>query len=627
MSRLSSVGISGLNAANAGLQTTGHNIANVNTPGYSRQRVEQATAIAEQTGGGFLGKGTTIDTVRRIYNEFLVAQVRDADSLASAAGTLGNEIARLTGLLGDDATGLQPVLSRFFASVQNLASNPGDLTVRATVLADANALAQRFTALDTQFRQLRSDTNGAIANSVTSINSFTSQIATLNQRIAIDQASGQPPNDLLDQRDALLRDLGKQVRVSVTKQTDGSINVFLGTGQPLVVGNSSFTLSVGPDPAFVSDSRLLLSNGVTSVPIQSTSLGGGELAGYFDFRNGALTNAQNSLGRIAQVLGTQFNRQHALGADRTGAMGGAFFNLGTPAAIANTGNAGTGVLTAAITNEAVLQASDYRVSWDGANYTVRRLADGVTQTFAALPATVDGVQLTIAGAPAAGDSFLVQAVRNAVANFSVAITDPARIAAATPIASSAAVANLGAATIAKPTVNGPTPNVNLQQTVTITFTSATNFDVVGIGTGNPVGVAYTSGGNITYNGWTTQITGTPRAGDVFTIQTNPTGIADNGNAQALSLLQGATMVNGATLSAAYGQTVSDVGVAARTAEAQRTAQEATLAAAEQAQQATSGVNLDEEAANLVRYQQAYQASARYIQIANSLFDELLGLGR
>jgi flagellar hook-associated protein 1 len=627
MTRMLSIGVSGLSAAQTGLATTGHNISNVNTPGFSRQRVEQTTREAQATGGGYIGRGTNVETVRRIYSEFLNAQTRDADSQVASAEVLSREMARLSSLLADDTSGVGPAVTRLFASFGDLASNPADLAVRATVLASAESLTTRIGELNTRINALRADANAGIENSVSQINALTTQIADINERIRLGQANGQPPNDLLDQRDQHLRDLSKLVRTSVVKQTDGTLNVFIGSGQTLVSGTSRFALSTDVDPADPSNRRLLLTSAAGSVPLSTTALGGGELAAGYEFRDGTLNNAQTALGRIATVLGTQINRQHALGVDRAGNMGGAFFNVGTPFVVPNGANTGAGVLTAAITNETLLQASDYRVTYDGTNYTVTRLQTGASQVFAAFPATLEGVQFSIAGAPAAGDSFIVQTVRTGAANLSLAITDPARVAASSPVIAASASANLGNGRVSGTRVNGPTANVNLQQPVTLTFTSANTFDVVGTGTGNPTGVPYTAGAAITYNGWTIELNGQPRVGDTFTVSANPSGVADNTNARALGSLQSALVVNGATLPGAFGQMVSAVGVDTREAEIQLQAQQNVLTAAESAQQSVAGVNLDEEAANLVRYQQAYQAAARYIAVANTLFDEILQIGR
>ncbi len=341
------------------------------------------------------------------------------------------------------------------------------------------------------------------------------------------------------------------------------------------------------------------------------------------FRDGVLTGAQNELGRVAQALSSAVNEQHRLGQDKYGALGGDLFLVGAPQAYSDTRNTGTGSIAATIVDSTQLRASDYLVRWDGANYSIRRLSDSTVQTFATLPQTVDGVQITIAGAPAINDSFLVLPSRYAAQGLQVTVSDPNRIAAASPIRTAATTANFGSGTISQATVIGPSPNVNLQQPVTLTFTGAATFDVNGAGTGNPTGVAFTAGGAITYNGWSVRIDGAPRAGDTFTITSNVGGTGDASNAQLLGALQTRQMAAGETLSGLYGAMVANVGNDANGATIENDAYKRILASAEEAHASVSGVNLDEEAANLLRYQSAYQAAARFIAIAGSLFDDLL----
>jgi flagellar hook-associated protein 1 FlgK len=331
------------------------------------------------------------------------------------------------------------------------------------------------------------------------------------------------------------------------------------------------------------------------------------------------------------TLASSFNDQHRLGQDSTGQAGTDLFAVGSARALPNGLNKGTAVIGASITNYSALTTSDYRIKYDGSNYTVMRMSDSTTSTFASLPQTVDGVTLALSsGAMAAGDSFLIEPTRAGVASLGVLISDVNRVAAGAPIRSAAALANTSAAKVSAGSVNPPAPvNANLKSPVTLTFTSAGTFDVSGTGTGNPAGVAYTDGGNITYNGWTIQISGTPVAGDVFTVGPNTSGVGDNRNALALAGLQSKMMLDGGaeTLQGAYAQIVSDIGNRAQEASVNSAAQTSLLGSVETARQSGAAVNLDEEAANLMRYQQAYQASGKIIAIAGQLFDTILQLGR
>lgn len=623
MSSLFEVGLSGLRAAQISITTTGHNIANVDTPGYTRQVTEQSAETSQFSGAGFIGKGVRTDAVKRVYDEFLVAQLRDAGTREAGSAVLSQQLGRLSGLLGDESTGVNPVLANFFAAANDVAQHPNDLTARNALLAGANSFAVRLQDIDGELQRLRGDTNMAIDRAVTEINTITKQIAEINDQVALQANTGQTPNDLLDLRDRMIGDLAKNVRLTTTTMPDGTVNVFLGSGQALVVGNESYNLAAVNDPKFATDRTLSLQTQSGTVYLTPSQIGGGELVGQFAFRDGALTDAENELGRIAQTFSYTVNQQHRLGTDRNGNLGADLFSVGVPQAYSDTRNTGNGVITATITDGTQLAGSDYEVSWDGANYTVRRTSDGNTQTFASLPQTLDGVQLSIAGSPNAGDSFLVLPTRFAAQDMRVLIGDPNRIAASTPVRSSASLSNLGDATISAPSVVGPTPNPNLQQPVTITFTSATAFNVSGTGTGNPAGVAYTAGGTISYNGWTLKIDGTPKPGDTFTIGANTGGTGDNGNAQALASLQTRQIVQGETLAGAYGSLVADVGNEAAAAQVTHLAHARMQTNAFDAHQELSGVNLDEEAANLLRYQAAYQAAAKFTSIVQSLFDEFL----
>ncbi len=635
-----SIGVSGLNAAQIGQLTTSHNIANASTQGYSRQQIVQGTNTPMFTGAGFIGQGTNVRTVQRVYNNFLGSQVLASQTGASAMDSYLAEIQQIDNLLADPSAGLSPALSEFFKGVQDVAANPASVPGRQSMISASQALIGRFQALDRRLREIRDGINSQVSSEATLISSYAKQIADVNQSIVLAQAAGsaQPANDLLDQRDQLIADLNKEIRVTTLLQSDGTYSVFIGNGQPLVVGTLNYTMQAvaAPDDPERSIMALRSPTGST-VNLPESLLTGGKLGGLIAFRSESLDPVQNGLGRIALTLAQNFNDQHRLGQDLSGVLGGNYFDLSLagPAVRANANNAGTGAVTAAIVAGSIgnLSTSDYRLTYNGgANYTLTRLADNAILVNAApLPATVDGFSIAVGGAPVAGDSFLIQPTRNGAGNLGLAITDPRSIAAAAPIRTAAALGNTGTATVSPGTVNAPPPpNGNLTQTVTLTFDNPpTTFDVVGAGTGDPANVAYTSGGNVTYNGWTIQITGTPAAGDVFTVSLNSSGVADNRNAVLLGALQTQTPMVGGTASyqSAYSQIISQVGSKTQQVEVTGKAQQSLADQATTALQSLSGVNLDEEAANLLRYQQAYQASARVLDIASKLFEEILALGK
>ncbi|MBI2224786.1 MAG: flagellar hook-associated protein FlgK [Betaproteobacteria bacterium] len=633
------IGISGLNAAQAGLLTTGHNISNAATPGYNRQQTVQSSNSPQLTGSGYLGQGVQVSTVRRVYSQFLAGQVSQAQTQSSQLESYYSQIRLLNNMLGDPSAGLSPTLQSFFNGLQDVAANPASVPSRQALLGSAQSLATRFQELNQRFTEFRDGVNSQIAGSVTEINSLAQQIANLNQSIALtgDANSRQPANDLLDQRDALVAELGRVINIAVVRQSDGTFNVFIGNGQALVLGALTLTLKTmasSADPAKTVVGFVAAGN---TIPIPESTLQGGSLGGALAFRSGTLDSAQNALGRVAIGLAQTFNDQHRLGQDLSGAIGGNFFSTAVPGVISVAGNNPASSIAASISDSGALTTSDYQFGFDGTNYTLTRLSDNTSVSSAVLPSgaaplSLDGISITAATINA-GESFVIQPTRNGARDITVTINDTGKIAAAAPIRTAAALTNSGSATISAGTVNSPPPvDIDLQQPVTIAFHVPYDgqFDVTGAGAGLPANnQAYTAGADISFHGWTVQISGSPAAGDTFTIGPNSNGASDNRNALLLGSLQiQNTLADGtATYQSAYGQLVSQVGNKTRELEVTSKAQANLVAQTEQAQQSLSGVNLDEEAANLLRYQQAYQAAGKVIQIANMLFDTLLDLDR
>lgn len=632
------VAVSGLNVAQAGVLTTGHNIANASTPGYSRQQIVQTTNTPQFTGAGFIGKGANVESIQRVYNQFLTSQVLSAQSGAAEMDSYLAQIRQIDNLLADPSAGLSPAMADFFKGVQEVAANPASLPARQAMLSASQSLVARFQSVDQRLREIREGVNSQITSEITLINSYAKQIADVNQRIIVAQAAGPtvPANDLLDQRDQLIAELNKEIRVTTQTQNDGTFSVFIGNGQPLVVGALNYSLQAvaAPDDPERTIVALRSPTG-TTVNVPESLLSGGKLGGLIAFRAESLDPVQNGLGRIALTLATNFNDQHRLGQDLTGALGGNYFDLSRagPTVMANANNAVPSLIPAVtISDPGALTTSDYRLTFASGSYTLTRLADNTSQAYI-LGSQVDGITITAGTwvAPAAGDSFLIQPTRGGAGNLALAIADGRNIAAAAPIRTATALTNSGTGTVSAGTVNAPPPpNANLTQTVTITFDNPPGtFDVVGTGTGDPTNVAYTAGGDITYNGWTIKIAGAPAAGDRFTVSTNANGVSDNRNAQLLGAMQTQTrMVNGtASYQSAYSQIVSQTGNKTREVEVTGKAQQTLADQAQNEVDKMSGVNLDEEAANLLRYQQAYQASAKLIEIAGRLFDEIIALNR
>ena len=644
-----SIGVSALNAAQVGLATTEHNIANANTPGFNRQEVIIAARQAQFTGSGFLGQGVDAVSVKRVYSEFLGRQVLNEQGQSAQLNTYYAQIQQIDNMVADPVAGLSPAIQEFFGAVNNVSNFPESVPARQSLISGANFLTSRFQSLNQRLTALNDSVNSQIGYSVTQINSYARQISSLNQSIVIAQSgNGQQPNDLLDQRDQLVAQLNQEIKASVVKQSDGSFSVFIGSGQPLVVGGQSFNMTTqmsATDPGKL-DVAYTFYNGTTTA-IQTSSLQGGNLGGLLAFRDEALANTQNALGRVAMGIAGTFNQQHQLGQDLNGALGGNLFAQPVPVVNANTNNTGGGAVSATVASApdyTALTGSDYSLKFIGPDYTLTRLSDNAVvfngTAAALLAAPVDGLTINVSTAPAAGDSFLIRPTVNGARDVAVAVTDPAKIAAAAPVRSNATLSNLGTGTISAATVNQPNPvtpnpahpltDLNLQQPVTITFNNPpTTFNVTGTGAGLPaIGMPYTAGASISYNGWTMQINGAPAATDTFTIGSNTNATADGRNALLLGGLQTKNTMAGGTTSyqGAYSQLVSYVGNKTRELQVTSQAQASMVEQSVQAQQSFSGVNLDEEAANLLRYQRAYQAAGKAMQIANTMFDTLLSLG-
>jgi flagellar hook-associated protein 1 FlgK len=632
MVELLRTGLSGLLAFQRSLATVGHNIANANTPSYSRQRVELGTNPPATADGNsakhsmFIGTGVQITGIDRIYDDFLTQQVRVHETSVNQFQTLDALTSQLGGLLGDSQSGLTPALQQFFSALQDVAATPDSLATRQVLLSQSEALAGRFQETDRQLSALRDGVNQGLQGTVNQINSLADAIAAANQDIIRTKGStGVAPSDLLDHRDGLLADLAQQVNVQTVAQADGSVSVFVGTDQTLVLGLQASHLETtrsAVDPQML-EIRYMGKGGDIS-----KQLNGGQLGGYLSFRDHVLDPAQDSLGLLAVGLTDTFNAQHRQGMDLDGNLGQDFFRAGSPEVLANERNAGNAALTVTVSDSGQLRGSNYEVRYDGANFSVRRLADDqVVVGGGAGPFTVDGLTITVTGGmPTAGDSFLIQPTRKGAADFAVAVTDAAAVAAAAPIRTDVSLSNQGTATIsAGKVVDANDPQ--LLQAVDIDFVSPNSFDIVDSASGAVLAAnqPFTSGAPLAFNGWEVSLSGTPAQGDRFQVRPNQGGIGDNRNALALAGLQSSSTLLGgsANYQTVYAQLVAEVGAQGSRTRSTLESQQALLEQSRQARDAVSGVNLDEEAADLLRFQQAYEATAHVIRVADSLFATLL----
>ena len=643
MADLLGIATSGLLAFQRSLDTTGHNIANAGTPGYTRQRVELATRIPYLTGAGFIGSGVQVETVRRIYDGFLTDRVRSTTSTSNGLDVYQELAARVSNLLGSAEAGLSAGLQDFFDSVQDVADDPTSIPARQVMLSEAESLETRFRYLNGQLDSLRSEVEQRLTHMTTEMTSLARSIASLNEEIALatSSAGGQPPNDLLDKRDQMLQELSELVSIRTLEQEDGSVNVSIGNGQALVTGSSAATLTVSGNEFDASQVEIVFRAGNSSAII-TDSIGGGKMGGLMEFRAGVLDPAQNSLGRIAAIMTHEFNVQHALGTDLNGDPGNALFAAGTPQVLPSNNNSGSGTVSVAYDTASfgALKVDDYVLNYDGSTYALSRVSDGSAVPMSgagtvANPFQADGLSIVVSGAPAANDRVLIRPTRSVARGVGVLINDAQQIAAAAPVTireatnANGAPTNLGDSAVKLTAVNSNFSS--LSAGITLTYDTANlRFNYTGDASGT---ISYdpltNNGGTFTIGAITFSISGTPVNGDQFIIANNSNGVGDNTNALLLSGLQTAGLLDGGNNSfeGGYASLVAETGLQTRQAQIEGDAQHALLAQAREAREATSGVNLDEEAANLLRFQQQYQAMAQVIRVADSLFESLLGAVR
>ncbi len=644
------IGTSALLSTQRALDTIGHNVANVNTPGYSRQRVEVAARLPQTSSAGFIGTGVDITGITRSYDQFLTGELRSSSSGYNETNTLAALSNGLDNLLADQNSGLSPVLGSFFAAMQGAANDPTSLAARGALLGEADSLATRINGLNDWLDTTRRSLGARLDTNVQEVNQLAASIASLNQQIidARGSAGGQPPNDLLDQRDQLLLELSGKVSVTTMTQEDGAMNVFIGSGQSLVLGVQHSTLGVVER---VSDpGQFDITIGAPGSPaVEITNLiTGGEMGGVLRYRDQVLVPAMNDLGRLAIELGTFMNAQHRAGVSLDGQPGLDLFSVASPQIVPDNGNGGS--IAVAFDDVAQLTADEYRLTYDGASWSLTRAGNGQVVPMSgsgsvADPFIAEGISITIGAGAVAGDGYNVRPTRGGAASFSVLTGDPRELALAAPVLASAAVLNTGTGQISSGTVtdiNNPafqSPPGQLSPPVRIRFTSPTSYEVIDqattavIDTGSydpatGADVFPTANLGIDY-GYQVRITGSPAAGDEFNVAYNSNGAADNRNALLLADMQTQQLMNGGTTSFndAYGQLVADVGTQARSAQVGADVQASVLKQAESEWAASSGVNLDEEAANLLRYQQAYQAAAQIIAVSDTIFQTLISAFR
>ncbi|GAA3586378.1 MULTISPECIES: flagellar hook-associated protein FlgK [Marinobacter] len=681
MANLIQIGLSGVLGHQSALNTTGNNITNANTPGYSRQEVLFESQRGLRTGAGTVGTGVNISNIRRVANEYLVEQVRSDTSLQSEQKALNQELSRLDNLLGSSTTGLNDVLNNFFASLQSAAEDPASLPQRQSVLSEAKAVADRFQSLQAEFIQQRESVKLQMRQGVEDANTLMSSIAELNLAISNSPgiAQGRLPNDLLDKRDEKLRELSELVGIRVLHTEGNQVNVMLGNGQALVVGADASQLSTRPsveDPAFL---EFTLLDAGRQVPIDS-QITGGSLGGLRRFEQESLKTAFDELGRVAIALQDNINHQHEIGMDLEGDLGGLFFSdINSPEAmssrvIANGNNLPPGDADIGVeisdSNALISGSWNLQFSGDGRNYEVIDSQSGEVVKQGRLPDPLPaeigmpGFNIQINdGTFNPGDSYQIQPTRNAAESISLEVEREEDLAFASPVRAEANVGNNGDGVIDQglmlnvrnPLSNGILPGFRsqgeLDPPLEIRFRDDGGtlvYDVVDAndpnnvlvtGSATPPQNVYTPGisnklfsedpTDPNYQGFQFEISGNPQAGDTFNIGYNTEGVSDNRNAELMAALAGKnTMNNGSqNLTEGYGGLVETIGVQTRQSQLDLDSSEALLQQSVNQRESVSGVNLDEEAGRLIQYQAAYNASAQVMSVAQSLFDTLLSTFR
>jgi flagellar hook-associated protein 1 len=628
MADMLGTGLSSLRAMRRALDTTAHNIANVSTTGYTRQRVDFEARKPEAYGTNWIGTGVTATSVRRVYDQYLQQQLRSSGGTLARLEAFASQAERLDNLLGDTTNGLGATLQGFTDAINEVSTTPSSIAARQVLLAEGNALTERLRTYDTRLREMSEGIDTRLTSEAGEINTLARSIARLNGDITTAvQNTGQPPNDLIDQRDLLIDQLSEKIGVSVLAEGDGSLNVFVGNGLPLVLGTTASQVTTVPDQLDPERLKLALQGPAGNIDI-SRSVSGGVMGGLLDWRREMLDPARHELGRIALAVAQQVNAQHREGMDLTGALGGNFFNVGAVGVNGATSNTGTATVTATRTSVAALTDANYSLTRTTTGYELRRADTGAAVSFtgtgtAGDPIVAEGLSIVVGAGIATGDQYLIRPTRDAIQGFDVAITDPARVAAAAPIRANPATANSGTGTISSGEVLDA-GHPNLLNTVNLVFTSATTYSVNG-----GADQAYTAGANIDLNGWRVAINGAPAVGDTFTIRNNAGAVGDNRNAFALADAMRTGIIEGGTVSVATAveRMTAELGLATRGAQLNRDAEAIVHDSDLEARDAVSGVNLDEEAANMMRFQQAYAASAQIISVANSLFDTLMNAVR
>jgi flagellar hook-associated protein 1 len=639
LSQVINTGWTGLEAATAALETVSNNTANVNTPGYNVESVQQSELPGSLDQPG---SGAEVTSIQRAFDQFVFDQLVGATSTNQAAQVTQDNAEQLTAIFpvsSGGSGGLSSNITSFFSGMAEVSQNPTSIANRQSLLSDAGALAENFNSVGNQLAQTLTSLNGQLTNAVTQVNSLTQQIASLNSQIAAQSADGEsPPNALMDSRDNLVQQLGTEIGITVIAGPNNTDSIYTTGGATLVADGSSSNL-IAASGSYGGNSLSVIYQ-PTGQDI-TASLSGGTLGGVITSQ-GQVVAAQNSVGALAVALSNAVNTQQSLGLNLNGSLGSGLFSVAGPTVLADNANTGTGTLDATISNANALTTGNFVVTKTASGYEATNATTGQTTALGNGPTlSFDGMTLTVSGTVNTGDSFEVEPTVDAAQTLQVVMTDPSAIAAASPYVTTEG-SNSGNVTagVFSATTSGSlsagtviVPSSYFGQDLTVSFTSATTFNV--LSSSNAViasgSFSATNGAEIaiTYPspapaGEVTEFSlsgGTPAVGDTFSL--TPGGVDSNGNIVAMGDLADQNLLSGTTLNDAYATLVGQVGSVGQTASFNAQAASGVLSQVQSVQQSISGVNLDQQAADLVSFQQAYQAAAQVIASAQTLFQSLI----
>ncbi len=631
MADLLSTSVSGLLAFQQALDVTSNNIANASTPGYSVETANLTELPGQYTGAGYIGAGAQVQSVTRAYSAELTQQVRSSQATYSSYNTLATQAQQVDNLLSDSTTGLTASLQSFVNAMQTVSGSPASTSARQALLSQAQALTQQLQSYDSQIGQYGSQLESKISSDVSQINTLASNIASLNGQIAQASATGQTPNQLLDQRDTLITQLSQYVSVQTVDQGNGVVNVYIGSGQGLITGTTAQPLTTLPGTYDPSQLDIGMSNGGGGTTDITGSISGGELGGLLSARSQVLDPTQRALGRISVALATIVNQQQEQGMTLSGTQGQAMFAIGAVQTLPASTNAGSASLSVTRTALGQLTTDNYQLQYTGGSWqlTDQTTGQSISMTGSgttASPYQAAGLSIVVTGPPASGDSYLIEPTAGATAGLAVQLTDPSQIAAASwQVQASAGASNAGTGAISAASVTDPSTYAPIAGTYTVTFSSPTQYTVTNSSGTTVASGSYTSGSPISFAGQQLTLTGAPAANDTFTVSPATANTGDNSNMLAMiggltsnSLDGGTTSVGGAA-----NNLVSQVGVLTQAAQNNASVQKTVNQEASTARSNATGVNLDQQAADLLRYQQAYQAMAQVISMSNQMFTSLI----